>query len=164
MKRKQRNILPLMLILCVTALAVMTAALCFGGKTAQQAAFVPPSFDPSAVAGTPADADESWMPIYQEGMSFSAHVCGRVVVNDGCADIYFTNDQDNDVWMKLRITDAAGNILGETGLIKPGQYVKSVAFDTVPKQGTEIKMKIMAYEPETYYSAGAVTLNTTIGG
>ncbi len=164
MKQKQRNFLPLMLLLCVTALVIMTAALCFGGKSAEQAEFVPPDFDPSAVIGTPIDAGESWMQVYQEGMNFSAHVCGRVIVNDNSADIYFTNDESNDVWMKLRITDSEGNILGETGLIKPGEYVKSVIFDNVPNQGAEIKMKIMSYEPDTYYSAGAVTLNTTIGG
>ena len=29
--------------------------------------------------------------------------------------------------------------------------------------GTPIKMKIMTYEPETYHSAGAITVNTAIG-
>lgn len=31
-------------------------------------------------------------------------------------------------------------------------------------EGTKVKLKIMGYEPETYLSAGAVTLNTAIGG
>ena len=30
--------------------------------------------------------------------------------------------------------------------------------------GTKIKLKIMGYEPETYFSAGSATLNTAIGG
>ena len=56
-----------------------------------------------------------------------------------------------------------GNILGETGLIRPGEYVKTITFDKkVPKVGDEITMKIMGYQPETYYSAGAVNLGTTI--
>jgi hypothetical protein len=32
----------------------------------------------------------------------------------------------------------------------------------VPAVGANIAMKIMAYEPDTYYSLGAVTLNTTV--
>lgn len=97
-------------------------------------------------------------------MSFFAHVCGRVIIENGKADLYFTNDEGNKVWLKLRITGADDDILAETGLLKPEEYVKSVFFDTVPENGTAIKLKIMAYEPETYYSAGSVSLNTTVGG
>ena len=53
------------------------------------------------------------------------------------------------------------NILGETGLVRPGEYVQTVALTTIPKSGTPITLKIMAYEPDTYYSAGAASLNTT---
>ncbi len=81
-----------------------------------------------------------------------------------CADVYFTSIANNAVWLKLRITDETGNIFGETGLLKTDEYIKSIKFDTVPAAGTKIKLKIMAYEPETYYIAGAVTLNTTVGG
>ncbi|MCD8116039.1 MAG: hypothetical protein LUE21_02805 [Oscillospiraceae bacterium] len=148
-------------VVCLLSLAVMAAALTATGGEQETAAFVPPAFDAAAVSGTPEPADESWSLIYQEGMSFSAHVCGRVVISGSSADIYFTNDEGNEVWMKLRIMDSDGNILGETGLLRPGEYVQSITFDTVPEDGAAIKMKIMAYEPETYYSAGAVTLNTT---
>ena len=78
--------------------------------------------------------------------------------------MYFTNDDGNEVWLKLRILDEEDNILAETGLLKPNQYVRTVTFDTVPENRANIKLKIMAYEPDTYYSAGAVTLNTTVGG
>ena len=50
------------------------------------------------------------------------------------------------------------------GLIKPNEYVKYVALSRELPQGTKIKLKIMGYEPQTYRSAGAATLNTTIGG
>ena len=46
--------------------------------------------------------------------------------------------------------------------MKPGEYVKSVSIDKDISDGSSIKLKIMAYEPQTYYSAGAVTLNTQI--
>ncbi len=164
MKQKKSMALPVMWILCLASLVLMTAALVLGRKPGEAADFVPPAFETEAVTGTPAGMDDSWMPIYQEGMPYSAHVCGRVILTDGAADLYFTNDPENTVWMKLRITDEAGSILAETGLLKPGQYLKRIPFDTAPKAGTRIRMKIMAYEPETFYSAGAVTLNTVIGG
>ena len=66
------------------------------------------------------------------------------------------------MWLKVRILDVGGNILGETGLVRPGEYVQTVALTTIPKPGTPITLKIMAYEPDTYYSMGAGTLNTTV--
>ncbi len=151
-------------VVCCLAVVAMVLALCLPREGEEAWQFVPPEFDKNASVGVPKVDDASWMPIYKDGMGFSAHVCGNVVVNNKSADIYFTNDQGNKVWMKLRITDANGKIICETGLIKAGEYIKSVSFNTVPKIGTKISMKIMTYEPETYYSTGAVSLNTVIGG
>ena len=57
-----------------------------------------------------------------------------------------------------------GNILAESGLIKPGEYLASLPFSAPVSAGTSITMKIMAYESNTYCSAGAVTLHTVAGG
>ncbi len=62
----------------------------------------------------------------------------------------------------MRILDEHGDILGESGLIRPGEYVRSVKLDRVPKKSTVIALKIMAYEPDTYRSAGSAKLNTTM--
>ena len=64
------------------------------------------------------------------------------------------------MWLKVRVLNSDGNILGESGLIRPGEYVQSVALQTIPSSGSAVALKIMAYEPETYYSAGTVTLTT----
>ena len=42
--------------------------------------------------------------------------------------------------------------------------LKYVTLSKTPEVGTKIKLKIMGYEPHTYYSAGAASLNTQIGG
>ena len=97
-----------------------------------------------------------------DAQAFQVGVCGAVLLEGNRADIWLTNPEGNNVWLKLRILDEDGDVLGETGLIRPGEYVQPVTFDTVPAPGTAISMKLMAYEPETYHSAGAVTLNTTI--
>ena len=46
--------------------------------------------------------------------------------------------------------------------IRPGEYLQTVTFDTLPQSGDNITMKVMAYEPDTYLSAGAVSLKTVI--
>ncbi len=61
----------------------------------------------------------------------------------------------------MKVEGENGKLLGETGLIKPGEYVKSVKLNESPEAGSDIRLRIVAYEPETYYSAGSVVLNTT---
>ena len=79
------------------------------------------------------------------------------------ATVYFTNAEGNNVYLKLRVLDENDNILGETGLLKPGEYVKDVELIRALSAGTGIRLKIMRYAPDTYLSEGSVVLNTTIG-
>ena len=161
---KKRNIpLTAAAIICVISLVVMIAALTFSGGESEPVAFTPPPFDENALQGSP-DVPESlgWGEI--DAQVYKASICGVVTVEDGKADIWFTNPESNTVWLKLRVLDTDGNILGETGLIRPGEYVQSVVFGTIPEVGDSIGLKLMAYEPDTYYSAGSATLNTIIAG
>lgn len=161
---KRKRTLYLLSAICAVALIAMTFALVFGNKNQEDAEFVPPPFDASAVSGMPSVDDGSLSKIYQDGMSFTAYVCGKPVTEGQRARVFFTSTEDNGVWLKLRITDENGNIIGESGLIRPGEYVEYVSYSKQPRNGQKIKMKIMAYEPETYYSAGAIVLNTTVNG
>lgn len=148
--------------LCVISLAVMVFAM--RHRRTSQGEFVPPAFEESAVVGTPEVAEElAYMECYQEGMNFRFWCCGNVQQTEKMAVTYFTNSQENEVWMKMRILDEEGAILGETGLLKPGEYVEGVLLSEELEAGTPIELKIMAYEPETYYSAGAVSVHTQIG-
>ena len=61
-----------------------------------------------------------------------------------------------------RILDEQDAVLGESGLIRPGEYVQAVKLDTVPRSTANVSLKIMAYEPETYYSAGSARLKTVL--
>lgn len=66
------------------------------------------------------------------------------------------------MWLKVRLLTEDGAVLGESGLLRPGQYVRSVTLTTVPEQTVPVLLKIMAYEPDTYYSAGSVVLQTQL--
>ena len=149
-------------VLAVLVIAMILALCLPNRKTAE---FTPPPFEQNAVSGTPEVPEElGYSSPYQEGMAYRFSVCGNVTAENGEAVVYLTNAAENQVWLKVRILDENGEILGESGLVKPGEYVKSVALSTLPDAGTKISLKIMGYEPETYRSAGSVTLNTAMGG
>lgn len=158
---KKKN-MPLILAagVCLLSVIVMIAVLA-NPKEGEPQTFTPPPFEAFAVQGTP-DVPEGlgWGEL--DAKVYKASVCGVIRVEDGSTDVWFTNPESNTVWLKLRVLDKDGNILAETGIIKPGEYVQSVVFNIVPASGDAISLKLMAYEPETYHSAGAVTLNTTV--
>ena len=161
---KTNKTVPVLCGVFAVLLIVMFAALVSGRKH-KTTEFTPPPFDAAAVAGVP-EVPESlgYISPYQEGMGYRFSVCGNVVMEGSNAAVYLTNPAENEVWLKLRVLDENDNILGETGLIRPGEYVKDVALTENLTAGTKIKLKIMGYEPETYFSAGSATLNTAIGG
>ena len=163
MKKKQKNnyILPLAAVLCVLSLAVMVFALTRQDVQTEMGEFTPPPFDAAAVVGSPAVPDGlGWQEL--DAQAYIVGICGKFIPNGNTADIWLTNPEGNTVWLKVRVLDEKGNTLGETGLVRPGEYVQSVALDTVPKAGTPIVLKIMAYQPDTYYSEGAVSLSTKV--
>ena len=159
---KQNKLLLLLSVLCVIALIVMVIALIIP-KEAEQKPFTPPPFDEMAVLGEPSVPDGfGYSVLYQEGMSFKTALCGKVNVVGIMAQIYLTNFEENDVWLKARFYDSNGNIVGESGLIRPGEYVKCVELTKTVKATETYKIKIMSYEPNTYNSLGAITINPRI--
>lgn len=125
------------------------------------AAFVPPEFDKNALSGTPSVPEElRWVEIYKDGMSFRAKICVNVQIKKNVAKIYFTNPAENTLWLKVRAMGEDGSVFGETGLIKPGEYLPEIIFDTLPADGEKITFKLMSYQPETYYSGGSVPVTT----
>ncbi len=152
-----RRLLFVSCVLCAASLIIMFLAL----RIHREPDFVPPPFDDAAVAGTPdVPADLAWQELDAQAYRFS--ICGVFAPKDGTADIWLTDPQDSGVWMKLRVLDADGNMLGETGLIRPGEYVQSVALSPQPAVGDTVTLKLMAYQPDTYYSAGAVSLEAPV--
>ena len=123
--------------------------------------FTPPPFDQNAVIGTPeVPEDLDWREL--DAKAFKAGICGKFIIDQESANLWFTNNADNTVWLKARVLDGMGNIIGETGLIRPGEYLRFVNLTSSVKTGDPVVIKIMAYQPDTYYSEGAVTLNTTV--
>ena len=123
--------------------------------------FDPPPFDNHAVKGKPQVPDDyNWSELMNENIEFSIGLSGRLVIDDdNNIAIYFYNGEDNQVWLKLRVYDFNKNIIAETGLIKPGEYIKEIELQNKIRVGEHIKVKVMSYQPETYYSEGAFILD-----
>ena len=157
----QRRLLTAVAALCAISVAVMIYALVT--PKAVMGEFVPPPFEAAALTGTPQVPDGlGWQEL--DAKAYKVGLCGKLVPDGQAVDVWFANPAENAIWMKLRLLDSKGNLLGETGLIRPGEYVRSVTLSTVPNAGTALVMKVMAYEPEAYTSAGVVSMQTVMGG
>lgn len=162
MPNKKNRLLPVACTLCALSLCVLAAVLLVRESRTEQSGFQPPPFETAAVSGTPEVPEELGYSPVEAPDAFTAYVCGKPLAENGRVSVYFYSPADNTAWLKLRLLDNTGNILGETGLLRPGEYVKDIELNAPPKNGGAVTLKIMAYEPETYYSLGAVSLKTTI--
>ena len=134
-----------------------------GTQTPQVGEFVPPPFDASAVRGTPNILNPEAIGYTElDAKAYKVSVCGMVQVNGNKADIYFTNPESNSTWLKLRVLNANGEIIAETGLVRPGEYIQSVTFTKIPNIDDPITLRVMGYEPVTYYSVGEVSFKTVV--
>lgn len=159
---KDNKLLFTLSLVCVFAVVGMILALCIP-KEAEQEPFVPPPFDETAIVGTPTIAEDfGYQVLYRDGMPFKVGVCGKVLAYGNTAQIYFTNIVTNTLWLKLRVLDGEGTILGETGLIRPGEYIESVYLLKPLEKAENVVLKIMSYYPETYESAGAIVITPQI--
>lgn len=159
---KKDKTLPVLGAVFAVVLIGMIVALCVP-KTAQ---FTPPPFEANAVQGTPENVPEElgFAQRYETGMAYIVSFCDNPMTEGDALVVYFASDERNEKYVKLRIFDTEGNILGESGLLRPGEYVRTVTLSAVPTAGAQIRIKVMGYEPEDYTSAGAVSGVLTVGG
>lgn len=175
---QEKKLLMLLACICLAAVFIMVWAL-NRSAPADSSGFTPPSFEEAAEQGEPEVPDGLGYSALDE-QEYQVSICGAPVVQEGKVILYLTNPASNEVWLKVRIIAAdgsaseasgdsagsdamkSGTILGESGLLKPGEYVEAVELTIVPPKDVAVQLKLMAYEPDTYYSAGAVTLSATL--
>ena len=151
----KKLLLPAAVVICAVAAIIMVIMLVTSGSGKS---FTPPPFDPAAQTGTPESAGYGDL----DAGDFKFYAVGNLTAENGKTDIWLTNPAENNIWLKARLLDKDENILGESGLIKPGEYIQSIELDEIPKGTSSITLKIMAYAPDTYQSAGAIALNTDL--
>ena len=150
------------IILATFAFAAVWAAVIFVAVKKKDAGkFTPPPFEENAEPGAPEIDDERFKMFDFAGV-YSAGLIGEPEARNGIVDIYFTSAETNTVWLKCKILSEDGKLLAETGVLKPGTYVKSVTLQKEIKSDTPIKYRVISYTPETYYSEGSVNIGTTL--
>ena len=118
--------------------------------------FVPPEFDAAAVTGVPqVERPDIYGTLYLN-QETAVSLYSMPILRGEQVQVFFTSPADNTAWVRLRLLDQAGNVLGQTGLLKPGEYVEYVALDVMPQDATVIA-KFLTYQPETYYSLGSAS-------
>lgn len=163
--KKKSYLLPILVSVLAVALIGMIVALCLPGQEPPRGEYVRPEFDNTAVQGTPeVDASLGYWELYQEGMAYRVALCGEPTFRENELTVYFTNSASNEKYLKLRVLDEKGNTLGETGVLRPGEYVQSVTLTKKVKPGAKLTLKVLSFEPEDYTSAGSVLINVTVGG
>lgn len=121
-----------------------------------------PKIDAKAKQGTPQVEEQYEYSSLDINDGYSVALCGKPKLENNQLDIYITNQENNDIGLKAQVLDEEENVLGETGLLHPNQYVQSVKLKETIQKGSNIKIKIMEYEMDTYHSKGSVTLKLTI--
>lgn len=154
MDKQQKIIVSALAGLLLVALAVIVVLLC--NPTNRTAEFVPPEFEKDALSGMPTDVPNELnygAPNTQNEFDFL--LCGTpALTDDGRLQIYFTSPLTNNVWLLLRIYDVNGDLIGESGLLRPGEYVENVELYAALKKGSDVRIKVLSYEMDTYYSKG----------
>lgn len=157
MKRKK-----LFLCCLIGFLVVVSASLAFlfiynSGR------YIPPSFEKSASSGVPTPPNEMGYSVTTINNEYRVGLCGKLTESNSNVNVYFTNVETNSVLLKLVILDESNAILAETGIIKPGQYIEYVHLNnTLEASETPVTLKVMAYESDTYLSAGSIDFISTI--
>ncbi len=134
-----------------------------GGKEQISPEFSAPAFDNNTVIvnvdDIPQSAEYKSLAI-KDGFKIS--MASVVTINNSTADIYFTSDVANTAWLKVEILSVDGKTsYGESGLLKQGETLEKIKLNSSPK-ANELIIKILSYEPNTYYSLGTATVRVKI--
>jgi hypothetical protein len=155
MDKQQKNIFAAVLAVLAVALTVCAVLIL------QPPDFVPPPFDSTAVEGMP-PVTEGFVTMKNDAKgSIVWGMNSTVTCKDLAAEIYFTSKDTNRAWLLVKLYGEDGALLGESGLICPGEYVKSIALSS-PPHGATVTAVIYFYEPDTYYSLGSVNVNANL--
>ncbi len=119
--------------------------------------YVKPLFDKNCITMSFDDAPGNKVGVTE---GFTVAVPNSVSGNKKGINVCFASASDNKGNIKLELIDSDGNIVAESGLIKPGEYLETISkvySKNLPKSDCDITIKVLTYEPETYVSLGSCT-------
>ena len=115
-----------------------------------------PKPDKTAQEGVPTVEEKYEYSTLEINDGYEIGLCGKPNITNNQIELYFTNMEKNDVWIKVQILDSENKVIGETGIIEPNKYVKSIELNENIEG--KINIKVIEYEIDTYNSKGNVNL------
>ena len=124
--------------------------------------FHKPQFETNAINEIPKELnyEESIVEI-SEG--YSLYIDGIPTIKNNELILNLISLKENSVWIKIRVLNEKEQIIAESGLLKPGEYLKSIKLNRKASKKDNITYMIIGYEIDSYLSAGTISLNTRIG-
>ena len=131
----------------------------------------PPFFDENAVVGQPEVPAENGYSYFNEADVCAAYLCQNPAFDGKNADVFLTNPEENQgLFIRVEVFSiefiydengkrqgtALGDMLGKSGFIRPGEYVKTVTLDDKITEQTPVALKIAVYEEETGKNHGSM--------
>ena len=160
MDKSQKIILAVISAILAAALTVLFVLA--AQRHAKTGEFTPPPFEDAAEEGTPVVSDESLR--YAHVLVTSELVvglCATCAIEDESLLLYFASLEHNTAWVRAKVYDERGKLCGESGLLRPGEYVERIALSSKPR-GKTLVVKVLSYEPDTYYSLGTAELTVNV--
>ena len=128
----------------------------------KKSTFVKPEFDSNVLTESPKNIDyKDSIITVSEG--YNLYINGLPIIDNHNLIVNLISLPENNVWIKIRVLDEFENIVGESGIVKPGEYLKQIKLDNKIKSNDKITYMIIGYEIDTYLSAGTIQLNTRVG-
>ena len=158
MDKQQKTILIIFGAILLVALIVMLVVIFGREREIHIIEFIAPEFDTSAIAGLPENIDETlgYGEVDVNG-NYKFSMYGMPVIENGELVLYFTSSPENEVLLLAKIYNVRGDEIGKSGLIRPGEYVETIKLTDPTFSDDEVKLKILSYEPDTYYSRGVAS-------
>ena len=158
-RKRVRNITLLYLLIISLGIAAALGAFFYF----QPAVLTHPDFDSSAVSGTPQVDERFGYSTLQITDGYAVSLCG-MPANDGqTIELNLTNPADNTVWFRAEVLDAAGEVIGASGVLRQGTWLPSLTLKRpLEEPETQVTIHIVAYDPDTWQSRGNVNLNMTL--
>ena len=123
--------------------------------------YSPPALDPGRKTGTPAPDEGYLYRMVESDFSYSFGIAANLYrQKDGSVNIYLYDPPENKVSLMCEISDAKdGTPYYKSGRIEPGNYIESLSpVGEFKNEARDITVKIYAFEPETFESAGSTEL------
>ena len=156
MDKVQKSIIAILTMILLALLMYLTSMITNREQEIIIKDFTTPPFEEYVELGIPTVEEvPNYSDIVIEG-NYGFSIAGTPVLEENELSVYFTNSKENTVWLLLRVYNALGEEIGTTGIVRPGEYVKSVTLDSSATDES-IRVKVLSYEPDTYYSLGTAS-------